>query len=42
MEVMVIGHHREDHHKEMMKGPICPFNREKAGSGARVAVWISG
>lgn len=42
MEIMVIGHHREDHHREMLKGHFCPFNREKAGSGARVTVWVSG
>lgn len=41
MEVIVLGHHREDHHREMLKGHICPFNRDKAESGARVPVWMN-
>lgn len=40
MEVIVIGPHKEDHHREMLKGHICPFNRKKAESGARVPVWM--
>lgn len=41
MEVTVRGLCREGYHREMLKGYICPFNREKAGSGARVPVWKS-
>lgn len=41
MEVIVIDHHKEDQHREMLKGHICPFNREKAESGARVPLWMS-
>lgn len=41
MEVTVRGLCREGYHREMLKGYICPFNREEAGSGARVPVWKS-
>lgn len=42
MEVTVRGHYRKIYHREMLKGHIFPFNREKDGSGARVPVWKSG
>ena len=38
MEVTVKSHCRDGHHREMLRGHVYPFNRERAGSGARVPV----